>query len=324
MTLVLITGATGRIGLHVAEALLTRGDEVRAVVRTGSRGAIPSGAERFEHDISASPLPAAAFKGVEKAIHLAGLVGDFSASELVKQNALATRNMLSSCPPSLKKFVHASSISVYGEYRGQEADETFHPRPDSHYGRSKLLAEEFCSGYSSSFPIILLRFGMVYGPGFEDRYEKVLEYLEKGKMKILGDGSNRIPFVHINDVVSAVLLALDADVPSGSAYNIVGPDAHTQEEIYRMAAQELGVAPPKERTSPYIAKFAAMSLSAAASLSFGKPPSVTTEHIRQLTLDRAYSCEKAKKELGWEAKVKLRDGIAEMVGLYKTRKTESS
>ena len=320
MSLILVTGATGRMGSHVSEALLSRNEEVRAIVRSGSRGAVPSGAEKFEADISTSPLPNAAFDVVSKVIHRAGLVGDFPASELVRQNALATRNLLSSCPLSLQKFIHASSISVYGEHGGQIVDETFHPSPDSHYGKSKLLAEEFCSEYCSRFPIILLRFGMVYGPGFEDRYEKVLEYIEKGKMKVLGDGTNRLPFVHINDVVSAVLAALDASIPSGSAYNIVGPDAYTQEEIYRMAAQELGVAPPKEHASPYLAKFAAMSLSAAASLSFGKPPSVTVEHIRRLTLDRAYSCEKAKKELGWEPKVKLKEGIAEMVRLYKSRK----
>lgn len=320
MSLVLVTGATGRIGSHVSEALLSRGDEVRAIVhRAGS--SVPSGAEPFTADLSSVQLPPAAFGGVSKVIHLAGLVGDFSASELVRQNAIATRNLLSSCPSSIQKFIHASSISVYGEYKGQSVDETFHPRPDSHYGKSKLLAEEFCSEYFSRFPTVLLRFGMVYGPGFEDRYFKVLEYIEKGKMKILGDGSNRVPFVHVNDVISAVLLALDAPVQSGSAYNIVGQDACTQEEIYRMAAQELGVAPPKEHASPYLAKFAAMSLSAAASLSFGKPPSVTTEHIRQLTLDRAYSCEKAKKELGWEPKVKLADGIREMVGLYKGKKS---
>ena len=320
MSLILVTGATGRIGQHVCEALMTRNDEVRAVVRSASKRAIPSGAEKFEADLSSSALPPAAFEGVSKVVHLAGLVGDFSASELVRQNALATRNLLSSCPLSLQKLIHASSISVYGEYRGQEVDETFHPRPDSHYGKSKLLAEEFCSEYISRFPIVLLRFGMVYGPGFEDRYFKVLEYIGKGKMKILGDGTNRIPFVHINDAVLAVLAALDAPAKSGSAYNVVGPDTLTQEEIYSMAAKELGVSPPKEHASPYLAKFAAMSLSAAASLSFGKPPSVTTEHIRQLTLDRAYSCEKAKKELGWEAKVKLRDGMREMVALYKGKK----
>jgi len=182
MSLILVTGATGRIGSHVSEALLSRNDEVRAIVRKGSKGAIPSGAEKYEHDLaSPQPLPNAAFDGVSKVIHLAGLVGDFSASELVKQNALATKNLLSSCPLSLQKFVHASSISVYGEYREQLVDETFHPHPDSHYGRSKLLAEEFCSEYCKDFPIVMLRFGMVYGPGFEDRYEKVLEYIEVQK-----------------------------------------------------------------------------------------------------------------------------------------------
>lgn len=320
MTLVLVTGATGKIGSHVSEALLNRNDEVRAVVRKGSKGAIPSGAEKFECDIASSPPPDSAFDGVSKAVHLSGLVGDFSPSELVRQNALATRNLLSSCPLSLQKFIHASSISVYGEYKGAVVDEKFHPRPDSHYGKSKLLAEEFCSEYAGKFPIVMLRFGMVYGPGFEDRYEKVLEYLQRGKMKILGDGTNRIPFVHIDDVVSAVLAALDKSVPSGSAYNIAGPDTFTQEEVYSMAASELGATPPKEHASPYLAKFAAMSLSAAAKLSFGKPPSVNTEHIRQLTLDRAYSCARAEKELGWTAKVKLKEGIREMVALYKQKK----
>jgi len=157
---------------------------------------------------------------------------------------------------------------------------------------------------------------MVYGPGFEEGYFTILRYLEEGKMQIIGDGANRIPLVHINDVVSAILLALDKPVPHCREYNIVGFEQLTQQQLLAAAAQELGVAVPEKHIHPAMISVI-MSMQGLA----GKKASLGPESIRQLTLDRAYSCKRAKKELGWEPQVKLADGIREMVQLYKAGKT---
>lgn len=313
MALVLVTGANGRIGSALVKALLARGDFVRAVVRPGSASKLPEGVEKFEFDLSSGKLPAAAFDKATHVVHLAGLVGHHPYKELVLQNAFATKNLLASCPTSVHRVVMASSISVYGEHRGKTVDESFEAKGESDYGKSKLLSETFARSYCESLPLVFLRFGMVYGPGFEEGYYQVLRYLHLGKMKVLGDGANRLPLLHIDDCVQAMLLALDKSPPRCREYNIVGGEKPTQKEMLDMAAKELGVAPPASSTPVILAAAAAK----AASLFGGKR--FSPENVRQMSLDRAYSTQRAAAELGFEAKVKLAAGLKEVVKLYLER-----
>ena len=310
MALVLVTGATGRIGSALVRALLARKDNVRAIVRPGSAHKLPEGVEKFEFDLSSGALPRPAFEGVHKVVHLAGLVGSQPYNELVRHNAFATKNLLANCPSYAHRVILASSISVYGEYKGKTVDESFAPKGESDYGKSKLLAESFARTYCESLHIVFLRFGMVYGPGFEEGYYPVLSYLKRGKMLVLGDGANRLPLLHIDDAVHAILLAMDSKVEPCREYNIVGAEKPTQNELLAMAAKELGVMPPKKHLPVLLAK------TAAKTQSFFSKGSFSAENIRQMSLDRAYSAERARAELGFEAKVKLADGLKEVVAIY--------
>ncbi len=337
MALVLVTGATGRLGSSLVNALLARGHSVRAVVRPpspgGQQGAgvqqegrppsptaagsrqktLPPGVEIIECDLSQAPLPPSAFQGVSFVAHAAGLVGAHHYEKLMAANAYAVKHLLSNCPSSVQKVVLSSSISVYGNYGGQLADESFDLKTESPYGKSKLMAEQFAKSYCDSLPIVFLRFGMIYGPGFEEGYFPVLRYLSEGKMMLLGSAQNRIPLVHIKDALSAFLLALDRRTLPCRAYNIVGGEQMTQEQLLRMAASELGVLPPQKHLSP-----SALSLLLKFQRLAGKT-SLDPENVRQLTLDRAYSCKRAASELGWVPQVKIEQGMREMVKLYKAK-----
>jgi len=317
---ILLTGATGRLGSHLLAALLARKEKVRAVVRPGSKGSLPRGVERFEWDLSSAPLPNAAFGDVDRAIHAAGLVGGHPAQELMRHNATATRNFVSACPQSrVKKLVVASSISIYGEYKGQTVDEEFEPRTASPYGKSKLAAEDEVRRHHRAIPTALLRFGMIYGPGFEQGYFDVFRYIEKGKMRIFGNGKNRIPLVHIDDAVRALLLALDAPLISLREYNIVGEEQSTQEELLAMASAALGKPAPSHHSSLIFVQSASAIGSILAALGMPSPVKFDAENIRQLTLDRAYSGERAQRELGFSARVKLADSIKQMVFEYRKK-----
>ncbi|MFA6213711.1 MAG: NAD(P)-dependent oxidoreductase [Candidatus Micrarchaeia archaeon] len=313
---ILLTGASGRLGSRVLAALLARKEKVRAIVRPGSKSQLPRGVERLEFDLSSGPLPRGAFLGVDRVVHLAGLLGSRPMGELMLSNAVATRNLVSSCPQGLSKLVAASSISIYGEYRGQLVDEDFPPLAESPYGKSKLAAEEEVRAHRRGIPTALLRLGMIYGPGFEQGYFDVFSFLEKGKMRVFGDGQNRIPLVHADDAVRAVLLALDAHLVSCREYNIAGEEGPTQAELMEMAAKELK-APLPIRRSPLLIVQSAVAVSGLLS-ALGMQPILPfdAENVRQLTLDRAYSTGRAARELGFEAKVKLGDGIKQMARIY--------
>ncbi|MFA6327978.1 MAG: NAD(P)-dependent oxidoreductase [Candidatus Micrarchaeia archaeon] len=318
---ILLTGATGRLGSHVLSALLARKEQVRAIVRPGSKSSLPRGVERFEWDLSSSPLPHTAFADVDRAIHLAGLVGSHPTRELMLSNAVATGNLVSSCPQKLSKLVMASSISVYGEYRGKTVGEDFEPRADGSYGKSKLAAEEEVRAHRRGIPTALLRFGMIYGPGFEEGYFSVFRFLQKGKMMIFGNGQNRIPLLHADDAVHAVLLALDSHMISCREYNIIGEEEPTQEELMAMAAKALGVPAPARHASLLFVQSASAIGSLLSMLGMQNPLPFDAENIRQLTLDRAYSTARSREELGFKAKVKLAEGIKQMAGIYLKKKS---
>lgn len=321
---ILLTGATGRLGRHVLSELLARKEKVRAVVRPGSKSALPRGVERFEWGLSSAKLPGEAFEGVDRVIHLAGLVGSHPASQLMLSNATATRNLVSSCPQhSVKKLVIASSISVYGEYKRELVNEEFAPRTESPYGRSKLAAEKEALAHHRGIPLILLRFGMVYGPGFEEGYFDVFSFLEKGKMRVFGNGANRLPLLHVDDAVAAILLSLHAPILSSRIYNVVGSERPTQAEVLGMAAEALGVQPPSHSPLLFVQSAHAV-FGLLSSLGMSDPLPFDEENLRQLSLDRMYSADRAKRELGFEAKVKLEDGIKQMVREYRKKKKEGS
>ena len=300
-------------------ALLARKEKVRAIVRPGSKHKLPRGVETFAWDLSSDPLPYTAFVGVDRVVHLAGLVGGHSERELMLSNAVATRNLVSSCPQKLSKLVVASSISIYGEYKGQTVDEEFEPMTESPYGKSKLAAEEEVRARRRGIPTALLRFGMIYGPGFEQGYFDVFRFLKKGKMRIFGKGDNRIPLVHVDDAVRAVLLALDAHLVSCHEYNIVGADSPTQEELLGMAAKSLRAPSPTSHSSLLFVQSAHAMGSLLSELGMAHPVPFDAENIRQLTLDRAYSTKRAGRELGYRAKVKLAAGIKQMVREYRKK-----
>jgi UDP-glucose 4-epimerase len=213
----------------------------------------------------------------------------------------------------------ASSISIYGEYKGQTVNEEFEPRTESPYGKSKLAAEEEVRAHRRGVPTALLRFGMIYGPGFEQGYFDVFHFLEKGKMRIFGNGQNRVPLLHVDDAVRAVLLALDAHLVSCHEYNIVGGDMPTQAELMEMAAKALRVPAPIHHSSLLFVQSASAVGSLLSALGMQDPLPFDAENIRQLTLDRAYSAARARDELGFEAKVKLAAGIKQMVGEYRKK-----
>jgi nucleoside-diphosphate-sugar epimerase len=321
MPKILLTGATGRFGSFMLPMLQKRGEIVAIVRKKDSQSdqsaLMQPGIEIVECDLARQALPQSVFNGVSKIVHLAGLVGDHPYGELLHANSYSAKNLLLNCPTSVERIVMASSISVYGEYKGQLVDESFTPKGESPYGKSKLLGEQFAREFVPRLPITFLRFGMIYGPLFTEGYFEVFSRLKGGKMKILGDGTNRLPLVNISDVAQAILLELDAKTKSGREYNIVGPEAFTQMELLSLAASSLGVPMPTSHVPVLLAKSAVGVQTALSKIGITRKPSFSAENIRQMSLDRAYSFARAQSELGYTPHTKLADGVSQMVAIYK-------
>ncbi|MEM5804419.1 MAG: GDP-mannose 4,6-dehydratase, partial [Candidatus Aenigmatarchaeota archaeon] len=185
------------------------------------------------------------------------------------------------------------------------ADETTECRPTDYYGVTKLEAEKLVREAGG----IVVRSADVYGPGFTEGYYDLFGLIGSGRMRIFGDGKNRIQYVHIRDLMRALVLAEHFGRP-GEVYIITGPDARTQEELYKMVADRLDVAPPSRHISPWLAKMAAKFK--------GKESFVPI--IEKLAADRVFDISKAKRELGYEPKITYEVGIGEVIDEYKKEK----
>lgn len=278
--MIYITGATGKLGRYVYK-LLSEKHDVVAVVRK------PSGLKNEAiSDFSQESLYKI-FKDASVVIHIAGAVS-YDKKILQKTNVELTKNVVNATPENAK-IIYSSSISVYGKkVLEKPVTEQTPINPDSGYSRSKYEGEKFVSSHPHS---VILRLGAIYGP-FED-YKIVLDRIKRGKMFVIGDGHNLIPFVSAEDVAKVILTCLK----KRGTYNIVA-DQLSQNEVYRIAADELGVKPPSKHVSFSVANTMTWIKQKISYITGGKVR-IAEEHVGILYYDRPFDCSKAKKELGF-------------------------
>lgn len=223
---ILVTGATGFLGSHVAEQLSVRGQKVRALVRGSSDTSFLKALDRVEFvegSIGEPATLAAAVTGVDAVIHVAG-VGEAKRPEVFHEtNAVGTANMIAATAdhaPGIRRFVLVSSLGAMGPSEGGEPlapDAT--PHPVTHYGRSKLAGERAALALKARVPVTIIRPPAIYGP----RDAKVLAFFKavrSGILPQLGSSDRKLSMVYGADCATACIAAIDADVRSGSAYYV--------------------------------------------------------------------------------------------------------
>lgn len=236
-----VTGAAGFIGSHLCERLLAEGHDVvgvdafipyypQAVKEENLRWALAHPRFRLcRLDLRSDPLEPA-LQDAEVIFHLAampGLVRSWVDSPAYWEcNVLATRRLLEAvreAVPRLRRFVHASTSSVYGEFG--TGDESLPTRPVSPYGTTKLAGEELCQAHAArhALPLVVLRYFSVYGPrqrpdmGY---YQFIDAILHDQPVMVTGDGLQVRGNTFVADCVAATVAA--AQAPVGQVYNVGG------------------------------------------------------------------------------------------------------
>jgi nucleoside-diphosphate-sugar epimerase len=220
----LLTGASGFLGSHIAEQLDQQGAEVRALVRPTSDTRF---LESLEHvtlvsgSMSDKGSLLAATEGVEGIIHAAGLVKAREPADFHRTNAEGTANLLHAAKQNasgIERFVLVSSLAVMGPSKdGLPVPSGAAPNPVTHYGRSKLAAEQAAQAEAGSLPITIIRPPLIYGP----RDREVLPFFKSvsvGVLPLTGSPSSLLSAVFAADCAAACIRALEANVPSGSAF----------------------------------------------------------------------------------------------------------
>jgi UDP-glucose 4-epimerase len=255
----LVTGAAGFIGSHLCERLIKEGCEV-----VGIDNFMDYYARSFKESNISGLLSEPGFKFVEESIldcdlgrlfedldavfhqsAQAGVRASWGANFRIysDNNILATQMLLEAAKSSpVKKFIYASSSSVYGDTTDLPMRESSVTRPVSPYGVSKIAAEHLCYLYYRNFrvPTVSLRYFTVYGPRQRPdmAFHRFFKWILEGKViQMYGDGEQSRDFTHVDDIVGANWLALEKGDP-GKVFNIGGGSTvtmnqviHTMEEI---------------------------------------------------------------------------------------------
>lgn len=245
----LVTGAAGFIGSHLCERLLQAGHEVAGVdafipyyPRSAKECNLANarshrGFTFHEVDLRLHPLEPVLDR-VEVVFHLAampGLTRSWTSFDLYEScNVTATQRLLEASyrTPSLKRFLYASTSSVYGRYAS--GDETLTTRPISPYGVTKLAAENLCRAYQEErgLPLVTLRYFSVYGPRQRPDmgYHRFIHSLLEGEpIVVYGDGAQVRGNTYISDCVDATTAAVQA-LP-GEIYNVGGGESVSVWEV---------------------------------------------------------------------------------------------
>ncbi len=234
---VLLTGASGFLGSHIAEQLDQQGADVRALVRPTSDTRFLEALERVtlvRGAVGDKSSLLAATEGVDGIIHAAGLVKARTPAEFHRTNALGTANLLKAATqnaPHLERFVLVSSLAAMGPSEdGRPLPSDASPNPVTHYGRSKLAGEQAARAAAHALPITILRPAMIYGP----RDREILPFFKSvqlGVLPLTGSPSSVLSAIYAADCAAACIRALEADVPSGSTYYLEDGTTETLSEL---------------------------------------------------------------------------------------------
>lgn len=299
----------GRVGSALVAALLERKEKVRALEKR--EGAKLEGIEVVQGDILDTETVERAMKDVDVVYHLAAIVDYFPVPDEVMYNVnvIGTKVLLEHFDG--KKFIYLSTTGVYGKnMKENPANETTGYNPHSYYGKTKMMAEKMVLQKGG----MVIRSPPIFGHGFDQGFDFVLSQLEKGRMQLIGNGENRIQWIHISDLIEALLLAKDSGKP-GEAYLVGGKEIMTQSELLSLLAKYLKVESPKKKIPKTVAKTLAYYRMFEARMT-GKKSRLVPEHITRITDNRTFDISKAKRELGFEPKVGYEKAAKEIVEEY--------
>jgi nucleoside-diphosphate-sugar epimerase len=317
-----LTGASGYAGGRLLEALVARGTPVRALVRAPS--AWPAlrarGVEVVPGDLRDPEAVARLVEGAQAVVHVAAVYRTAGHPDAYYRdvNVGGTERLLEAAGRAgVARFVHTSTVGVHGDVGTATADEDAPFGPGDIYQQTKAEAERLALEYGPrhGLPVTVVRPAAIYGPG-ETRLLKLFRAIARGRYAIVGSGRPHYHLVYIDDLVRGYLLALERPEAAGEAFILAGPRSLSQAELAALIAEATG-----GRVLPFRIPAAPLqwagSLCEAVCVPLGLEPPIHRRRVDFWTKHRSFSTEKARRLLGYEPLVDVKDGIARTVAAYR-------
>ena len=316
---VLVTGGTGFLGRRLVARLLAEGRRVAILGRTPAPDLERLGVRFLRASLDDASAVTAACAGVDTVFHVAAKVGVWGRyDDFFRTNILGTRAILEGCRAhGVRQLVYTSTPSVV--YNGRDlanADESLPLTTDcpSPYPLTKAIAErDVLAANGSTLRTVALRPHLIWGVGDPHLVPRVLARARAGRLRIIGDGRNRVDMVHVENAVDAHLLAAAASV-GGRAYFITNGEPVVLWDWINDLLRALGEAPVEKKLSLR----AASAIGAACELAWralplrGEPP-LTRFVAAELAKDHWFNLAAARRDLGYAPRVSMALGTAQLV-----------
>jgi nucleoside-diphosphate-sugar epimerase len=312
---VLITGAGGFIGSHLVDDQLNRGHQVTAVdINIDRLQGLNSNPDIkiIQGDFADRALHEVELGEHEICFHLASAHLETNVGEdyFWKVNVDNTRDFVERCAQAgIGRFIHCSSVGVYGDIENPPADEESECYPDVAYERSKLAGEVAVREYAqdNKYPIVIIRPAWVYGPR-DLRTERLFRTIEKGRFFYVGDGQTLRHPIYISDMIEGFEVAAKHKNAPGEIFIMAGPEAVTIEELASGIAECVGVKSPSLKL-PTGLVWIGVSLLELGSKATGIKAPFTRRSMKFYTGNTAFSIKKAEAILDFQPQVALEDGL---------------
>ncbi len=333
---VLVTGASGFLGSHVAEQLLANGHEVRCLVRRSSKvdhlkelqlTALKRSGEGGKLELcdgaidDAGSLPDAV-RGVEAVIHCAGVVKARNWEDFLRVNERGAIDLARAAilhAPALRRFVHVSTAGVMGPSKKGEPHRPDGPtQPVTQYSKSKLAGEEGLRAMASELPLTVIRPPAIYGP----RDQEILAFFQairRTRTAVrLGNSMQSVSLVYGADAADACIRAVSHHADSGSVYFVDDGVVHSYQSMAETIAAAYGF---RLLGTPSLPK-SIVGLAARASEMFGKVKGQAVmfnrDKLGELLMEHfTVDSSATRRDLGWSPKVDFLEGAQRTAKWYR-------
>jgi nucleoside-diphosphate-sugar epimerase len=322
---VLVTGATGFTGGHLARALALRGERVRILVRDASRAGdlvATAGIELCVGDLQDAAARARAVDGVTTVYHIAAIYrqAGVRSAEYRAVNVDAAAGLVQAAGQAgVRRVVHCSTVGVHGDVERPPANEDSPLRPGDVYQQTKLEGERAArdAARASGVELVIARPSGIYGPG-DRRLLKLFRGVAHRRFLILGAGDIYYHLTYIDDLVEGFRLCGTVPAAAGRTYILAGGEVGTLEDLVSLVAEEAGVAPPSLHL-PVWPFWLAGALCEAICVPLRIEPPLYRRRVDFFTKSRAFDIARATAELGYAPEVGLRVGIRRTLDWYRSK-----
>ena len=320
---ILVTGGTGFTGKALVKRLLDLGHEVVALdYKEGlkTQEIRDWGAEVVLGSVTDKEVVRRAMKDVEIVHHVAAAFREMNVPDSYyhEVNVGGTRNVLEAAlVAGVRKLVYCSTCGVHGNIDHPPGGEDAPIRPADYYQRTKYEAEPIVREYCDrGLPTVILRPAAIYGPGDPERFGLIFRRVARGRFPMFGSGRTYYHPLYIDSLVDAFVLAMEEGKGVGEAYLIADEQYLEIENLVRRVAKALSVN-VKIPHYPITPILVAGHLCEAVCKPFGVTPPIFPRRVDWYRQNRAFKIDKAKRELGYQPKVDIDEGLRRTAEWYR-------